>query len=296
MLASFSSQAGLAGFPKSQRLKTLSSRQDSIKPEKLKSLNKVHAVYRKQGVIPDKDAAIAPLISPNHFEVHGAIGIANIRAKDSLLGVTRSEIDKLVQTNDGHWGTGLQLGLGYVFYRPNALLFPDHIQWLTAIEPQLNLNFIALSSGIRGDVWRFRDPNFKDLSYTMPFSSLRLMADGALTLASLKGFSVYAKGGIGPSWNTIRYQDSENFFTLNPEQFLILDENHRYQFAWEAGGGLTYAFNKKVALSLEYLYANLGRMRVSSTGDTGNITEPLIVPGLFRVNTQSLLLSLRIGF
>ncbi|MBA2709593.1 MAG: porin family protein [Tatlockia sp.] len=300
ILASVNCQAALnttnSGLSNNNRIETYSPTAKIVEAEQYKTAKTTVRTHRSRVFIGDKDAALAPPRSPNHFEVYGAIGIVNLKAEDSFLRVTASEVDKLVQTNDGHWGTGAQLGFGYIYFLRDTYPFPGRLEWFPAIEPQVNVNFTTISSGIRGDVLRFADSNFRDLSYKMPFSSARVMADAALTVASLNRFSVYAKGGIGTAWNTIRYEDSENFFGPTPLENLILDENSRTQFAWEAGGGLTYNFTDRVALSLEYLFANIGKIRLAATGDTGNIAVPVIVPTHFNLDTQSLLLTLRIGF
>lgn len=53
--------------------------------------------------------------SPAHLEVIGAVSASKIQAGNSLLGITSSETDTLVQTNNDfrHWNSwGLQMGLG----------------------------------------------------------------------------------------------------------------------------------------------------------------------------------------
>ncbi len=48
---------------------------------------------------PNQYAMLLPTKSPGYFDVILAVGAANLRAGDSTLGVTRSEIDTLKQTN-----------------------------------------------------------------------------------------------------------------------------------------------------------------------------------------------------
>ena len=45
------------------------------------------------------------MADPNHFDLIGAGGVANLMAGDGFLGVTSSETDRLVQTNRNAWNT-----------------------------------------------------------------------------------------------------------------------------------------------------------------------------------------------
>ena len=111
----------------------------------------------------------------------------------------------------------------------------------------------------------------------MPIKSTRVMLDGALTIVTVKKrLSLYAKGGIGNAWNRASYSDMANGDSSCTLQGLKLNTATHSNFAWEAGAGLIYAFNHRVGLSLEYLYADLGTMKTSATGNTGTIMTPLL--------------------
>ncbi|AMQ28679.1 TPA: SPOR domain-containing protein [Legionella pneumophila] len=246
-----------------------------------------------QVVVGDKDG-LDPT-APNHFDIIGAIGVATLEAGDSYLGVTSSETDRLVQTNSNDWNTlAAQLGVGYVYYFHNYNPFSDQVQWFTAIEPQINGYYLGQSS-INGDVWRFDDPNFNDMTYTMPIESYRLMLDGALTVVSRKQYSLYVKGGIGNAWNRVGYSDADRNGIPCADQFLNLNSATHSSFAWEVGAGLFYAINNRFALSLEYLYADLGTANTSDTGFTGSITTPVLIPASFRLTSQAALLGLHVA-
>lgn len=257
----------------------------SVSKDKSKSNTKV--------IIGDKDG-IEPT-APNHIDIIGALGFASLGASDGYLGVTSSETDKLVQTNDNKWNTfAAQLGVGYVYYLRNYSPFSDQLQWFTAIEPQLNGYYLGQSS-IKGDVWRFSDPTFNEMTFNMPIQSYRLMVDGALTVVSKRQYSLYAIGGIGNAWNRVGYSDADRNGVPCADQFLDLNSNTRSSFAWEVGGGLFYSFNNRFALSLEYLYADLGNVKTPDTGFTGSITAPVLVPASFRLTSQAALLGLHIA-
>jgi len=247
--------------------------------------------------LPAYPVAIAINPAPNHFELIGALGVARLNTGNSNLGVTSSETDRLVQTNSNNWNTFAgQLGIGYVYYFANAQRYSDQLQWFPSVEPELNAYYLSKNSAVTGDVWRFGSPAFNQLTYKIPVRSSRLMLDAALTILSQQQFSLYAKGGIGNAWNRISYSDIDNEPNDPcPNQRLHLNSNTRSNFAWEAGGGVSYAFNDRVALSLEYLYADLGNTRGSAYGNTGTITVPVIVPPRFNLVAQTGLLGIHIA-
>ena len=243
-------------------------------------------IENKEGVEPT---------APNHIDIIGALGVASLSASDGYLGVTSSETDRLVQTNGNSWNTlAAQLGVGYVHYFRNYSPLSDQVQWFTVLEPELNGYYLGRSS-IKGDVWRFGDPTFNDMTFNMPIESYRLMFDTALTIISKRQYSLYAIGGIGNAWNRVGYSDADRNGTPCVNQFLNLNSATRSSFAWEVGGGLSYAFNNRFALSLEYLYADLGRAKTPGTGFTGTITSPVLVPASFKLTSQAALLGLHIA-
>jgi hypothetical protein len=145
----------------------------------------------------ERETLIVPAASPDHFEVTGSLGIANFRADDSLLGVTSDETNKLVQTNANQWDAfGAQIGGSYVHYLHGAQRYSPQVQWFSSTEPQINLYYLG-NADIEGDVWRFRDPRFNQLTFDAPIHSTRLMFDVALNIVSRKQLSLYAIGGLG---------------------------------------------------------------------------------------------------
>ena len=203
------------------------------------------------------------------------------------------------ETNSNAWNTlAGQLGFGYVYYFGHAQKYSDCVQWFPSIEPELNVYYLS-SNSIKGDVWRFDNSAFNDLTFDIPLRSTRLMLDAALTVASWKQISIYAIGGIGNAWNRIGYSDKDNdngdVTDTCPEQRLSLNNRSQSKFVWEAGAGATYAFNDRFGLSLEWLYTNLGNVRTSGSGDTATITAPVIVPAHFNLKSQTLLLGLHIA-
>ncbi len=237
----------------------------------------------------------AQVVARNHFDVIGAVGVASLDAEDSFLGVTSSETNRLVQTNSNNWDTlAVQLGVGYVIYSNYYEPFSDQTQWFTALEPQINGYYLGQSS-IHGDVWRFGSPAFNDMTYNMPVESYRLMLDGALTVVTRKQYSLYVKGGIGNAWNRVGYSDADRNGIPCSEQFLNLNSTTHSSFAWEVGAGLSYVINNRFALTLEYLYTDLGTVKTSDTGFTGTITAPVLMPASFSLTSQAALLGLHVA-
>lgn len=231
----------------------------------------------------------------NHFDLIGALGVASLTAGNSYLVVSSSEIDKLVQTSGNGWNNFMgQIGVGYLFYLHGAQPYSESTQWFPSIEPEINNYFISRNN-FKGDIWRFSDPNFNQMTYTMPIDSYRLMFDTALTLVSKKQFSLYAIGGIGNAWNRVGYSDAERGNGIPcADQNLNFHSATNSKFAWEVGGGLSYALNKRFALSLEYLYADLGRVNTPTKGFTGAITASDIVPAAFNLTSQAALFGLHV--
>ena len=231
----------------------------------------------------------------NHIDFIGALGVASLDLSDGYLEVTSSETDRLIQTNNNNWNTlAAQLGVGYVYYSSNYNPYSDQAQWFTSIEPEINGYYLGQNS-IKGDVWRFGSPNYNDMTFSMPIESYRLMLDGALTVVSQKQYSLYVIGGIGNTWNRMNYNDADPNGIPCVDQGLNLNSTTHSNFAWEVGAGLSYAFNNRLSLSLEYLYADLGSLKTSGTGFTGAITTPALVPAQFELTSQAALLGLHVA-
>lgn len=249
----------------------------------------------KDAVYKDAVYKDAVVVSEDHFEIIGGPGIAKLKAGDSTIGVTSSEVDKLVQTNSSSWNTlALQLGLGYVGYFGQSQQYSDSVQWFPSYEPELNLYYLGTNS-IEGDVWRFGNPAYNQLTYDIPVHSTRLMFDMALTVFSWKAVSLYGIAGLGNAWTRISYSDVSNSDADCINQQVSLDSKTRSQFAWEAGAGLGYAFNQNYGLTLEYLYADLGNVKTAATGSTGTITTPVTSAAQFGLKSQSVLLNLHVA-
>lgn len=228
----------------------------------------------------------------NHFEVIGAGGVAKLKAGNSSLAITSDETDTLDQTNSNSWSTlAGQLGVGYIYHFCGLQRCPNDFQWFPSIEPQLNVYQLS-SDSIEGNVLRFG--MFNQGTFDIPVRSTRLMFDVALTIAAWNQFSLYAKGGVGHAWTRLSYSDSIN---TNPgcHMDLNLSSYTNSNFVWETGAGVLYDFNNRFGVSLEYLYANLGRVKTSTQGSVSTFTIPTISAASFNLKSQTALLGLHIA-
>lgn len=209
---------------------------------------------------------------------------------DATMTINEVEVDKLEQTNEGDWNAWTaQLGLGYVYFLTDDF-DTDDLQWFPVINPQLNLYYFN-TNDIEGDVLRFEDPNANQMDYDMHFNSTRLMFDVALTVAQLQEFSIYAIAGAGVSWNNVDdFSATEKDGVDCGIQPIDLDSNSSTSFAYEFGGGLSYAINTDLSVSVEYLYAGINDIDLGNDEDVENLN---VAGSDFDINTQSVLLGLR---
>ncbi|MBA2648536.1 MAG: SPOR domain-containing protein [Legionella sp.] len=241
--------------------------------------------------IPDRDGLLEPTVVLDHYEIIGALGVANLLVDDSSsFRVTNFEIDRLIPNNNS-WNTvSAQIGAGYVHYFGEALPY-SAVQWFPWIEPQINIYYLG-NSTIDGDVWRFESPEFNDLTFSSSLQSTRLMFDTSLTIVSKDQYSLYTIGGIGYAWNHMDYKDTTNesgcsFINLN------LNTGTHSNFAWEVGAGLMYNYNPSAAFSLQYLYTDLGNAHTSS-GSLGGVASVVDAPH-FDLSAQTVSLGLHLS-
>ena len=228
-----------------------------------------------------------------YFELIGAGSLSAVDAGDGLLGVTSSETDTLVQTNENDWNSwGGQFGVGYVYFRANAQKYAERTQWFPMIEPEVNVYYNRYQN--KGDVYRFGSPTYNELTYNMSINSTRLMLDGALTVVSKRQWSTYVIGGIGNAWSRVKYSDSDKSGDPCVLANLSLNGHDSSRFVWEVGAGEAYDVTDKVRISFQYLYTDFGHITTSGHGQTGTITTPLLIPASFNLQAQALLLGLHV--
>ena len=241
-----------------------------------------------------KDIEIEIEESESYWEFQLFGGTANLDADNvvlSNLAPFSEEADKAIQNNQGDWKSWtVQAGMGYVIPLFDSERFSDELQWLPAIKPQINAYY--LKGNIEGDLYRYYQ--YTDListDYKMDFESTRLMFDVALTFASWRNVSVYGIAGIGPAWNRIGFLYGEY---STPE--VKLNKHTQTNFAYEFGGGLTYALSEHLSITAEYLYTGFNDVEL---GDSGNIGHDLPISEVksnsFDLNSQAVLVGFNLA-
>jgi len=218
-------------------------------------------------------------MAEDSWQISFAGGFATLAADNMVLYVTEYEHDKAIQTNDDDWKSWTaQVGIGYVIP-----LF-NNTQWFTTIEPQINGYF--LQGNINGYVDRFYqyDIDCEDVDFQMDLISRRVMFDLALNVATWKNLSVYGIAGIGAAWNTISYHHDADEFYLP----VYIKGHTQTDFAYEFGGGLSYALLENLSLTAEYLYTGFSDL---SLDDSSGVESDD-----FSLNSQAVLFGFNFGF
>jgi opacity protein-like surface antigen len=229
----------------------------------------------------------------SYWEVILMSGIASLDTQGTNFQMTPTQLDGL-QPADAEFGEAwtIQLGVGYAIPLFDAEVDSDEVQWFTAIEPQINGYY--LNGDVNGNVDRYADfaGDFDDTEYNMDIKSTRVMFDLALTIVSYDEFSLYAIGGIGPSWNDFDLTEFEND-CVEEVRFDGDDVNLAYEF----GGGISFAGSENATISLQYLYTNFLDLEFDNNaaiGDGSEITD--IESDDFDFSSQALVLGLRYAF
>ncbi|WP_367607739.1 outer membrane protein [Legionella sp. W05-934-2] len=191
------------------------------------------------------------------------------------------ETDRLVLTNnhfsDITWGAAAAVRL-------NA---PGKLQTIIK-ELSIGPEFFYFSTTGVGDVWQYQLPEMNNLTYRIPVTSFRLLATNEVTFNSfIDNVYLFFVWGMGFAANESSFQEyprpSYNWSGL------LLDNSTQYNFAYTLGGGIKLDIsdlaklkNKRLQLSLRYLYANLGSADVTNIANT-----PFIKPISVHLFTQS---------
>jgi hypothetical protein len=231
-------------------------------------------------------------IAEPYWEVIMMGGTASLDAENTTIDMTADETDQLQQRNDGDWKSWTaNLGVGYVIPIFDSVVYSDEVQWLPAVEPQINGYF--LKGNINGNVDRYYEfpGNFSDTDYSMELESTRVMFDVSLTLASYRNLSIYAIAGIGPSWNRIDFETPN----CAPGEEIEIDPHTTVNFAYEFGGGINYALTEHIALTVEYLYTGFNDLRLDDDGEVGGVDQELKSDD-FDLSSQAVLFGIRYAF
>lgn len=235
-------------------------------------------------------AAAAP---SGYFEVVGGFGTAQMNAGKSHLGVSTTETDWVSQTSTNWQNPFAHLGIGYVYFISEAQKgYSEKLIWLPSVEPMLNVYYFNLNAN--GNVYRFNGP-LSTSTFTLPVRSTNLMLDALVTLATYHRLSFFVLGGVGVAWTSVKYKDTPLPNTPAARAPLHLNTSTQSHAAYEWGAGITYAFNPRIALGLEYLYTHIGNARTSGSGTLGGVPDLNITPAGFSLRTQAIFLDLHVA-
>ena len=146
----------------------------------------------------------------------------------------------------------------------------------------LELNFYNFSGSAYGEVSRFgAPPQFVDFTLNVESNS-RLMLDIKPILFTRHGFSPYIILGTGIGWIKTTYHSYNHNMPVNQERTTASSTNKK--LVLEGGGGLSYAFNNHVGVSLEYLFTRFGKISVDNATYTDNSAPP---PTTYSVNSPT---------
>jgi opacity protein-like surface antigen len=166
----------------------------------------------------------------------------------------------------------------------------EEIRWFDALTPQINV-YILQQTDVEGSVKRFDDSDDVDADYKMNFESTRLMLDFELDIFTVRDFSFYGIGGLGIAWNSADYTATPH--GMIPIASVDLPTNDSTGFAYEFGGGVDYAVDEGIDITLQYLWTRLNDVTIS--GDVNIFDEEI-----YHTNTdisndiQSILLGVRL--
>lgn len=220
------------------------------------------------------------------FEFSIAAGPSWLQTNDTTLEVSPYQTDS-VQVDQIANNVAWKMGVGYDFLAAgsdNTTLF-DHFL--------VELNLYHNSGAFSGDAWEYQLPEFNNYSFRAPVSSTRLMLDFKPSFGSWHDVTPYPIVGFGVAWNRLSYEESVTNADVPTTSYQSLASSTTRNFASEFGAGVRTQVSDHLSLSLEYLYANLGTAKPSSTS---NSDAALTSPPLFSVHDQNLLFGLNWAF
>ncbi len=127
-----------------------------------------------------------------------------------------------------------------------------------------------------GNVLQFGMPEFENYTYVLKLNNSRIMADMDVNFNPVARLIIpFVVGGVGAAQTTVSY-NSVPIAPVESSNFTLSDETS-WRFAYQAGAGIKYEVTPNVALSLRYLYANMGKVNSATVGNTALLDSPLMV-------------------
>ena len=151
-------------------------------------------------------------------------------------------------------------------------------------------NHVSLGVGIyqitnfsqTGNVLQWNIPQFENYAYQLKLKNIRGMGELNYDFHAIKNsFTPFITGGVGVARTQVFYT-SNPITPINGPGF-ALERKTNWSFAYQAGTGIKYLLNNNLTLSLQYLYANMGKVHSSTQGSSTTLASPLDVD--FRAHT-----------
>jgi opacity protein-like surface antigen len=218
----------------------------------------------------------------SNLELSGGFGLAKLHVGNSAFAVTDTETDSLVQTANPIVGD-VNFGVAYV-WPLNSMRLDQRVSWFPSVKTGLNLRYF--DQNVQGQIYQYQEPDLDNYTYNLSVESTRLMFDISLTLATVQRFSLFLQGGAGAGWTQTSYSDMPNEGI--PSGSLSINNRTNSGFVSEVGGGISYDIQENFGISLQYLYANYGTIKTSSTA-TLNGDPASIAPAQFPLRSQEVL-------
>lgn len=221
--------------------------------------------------------------APHVFEWSVAGGANWIHSNSPQLVISSFEVDRLHPNND-QVASLWKVGLGY-----DALVPQLHDrQFFNRLLLELNVYYT--SPKLKGDVWQYQLPQFNNYTYSASLSNIRLMLDAKPHVFAYHDVSLYGIFGIGAMFNNISYTEQISAAGVPPASNLVLKSQSQTNFGYDLGVGLRKKLTERFDVSLEYVYAYLGK--VSPSGVQLQNTVALVNPPSFSLNSQGVLLAI----
>lgn len=127
-----------------------------------------------------------------------------------------------------------------------------------------------------GHVLQFKMPDFENYSYTLNIKNTRVMADLDMAFHPIgEHIFPFIETGIGIATTAVSYSSSPISPVDGPE--FKIPQKSTLSFAFQLGAGFKYVINQHMNVSLRYLYADMGSVDTSTSGNTATLEKPLNV-------------------
>lgn len=240
------------------------------------ALEPVHTPVSEAPVLPRRPVtSVYPVPQSSYPELSVFVGGSYIpnTIKGQTLQLMPYEIGPYAdtfsnQSSAGAFSFGVDAKYRFMLHAPS--LENDYVDALGA-----GIDFFQITDfNQTGKVFQFNMPEFQNYTYTLGLNNIRIMADFDLDFHPIwQYFIPFIEGGIGGARTIVSYNSVPISPVISPNFTLVNEAS--WNFAYQVGAGLKYAATQHLALSLRYLYANMGTVNSSTIGSTTTLATPL---------------------